>query len=1194
MSRKSPGLSKADIIRGWDIICQCSDLQELTTAIENEPILSNPDFQVAFQGRTAQILFETPEHSLSACHDDFFFLLHQRLHHRIAHEAALKTGPIPTDFYTPPSPPCDAIPSFFASIREVLAGHLPPKVDLPFEPQADAARITYLVQTITGDMRSLPSYEPVPGIRWNLLVSMCPRCKEQRLSLHPYWIDLTVNRGYISLISRLDSEASCPHCGCSVSLPLFVWIQEREGPRDILNSAATAICATKSHFIYRLAPGPQRDPNTDRILEARFSRMLNEIRPHHTNAPIPLPSTRTRPLPHGDDPAEEPMPSSDRKQWLGIAYSDQDAEEMIGSMQADASIPFEMKAFMDDVAQKLKTGVFSLSYVEESLRSPQVRLNLDWPITVDPNSFTPNPYYSLVSALVSEELARRQKLSKDLQAMLAAQTVRAYLLLREPALAEIALERAKRLVPDGPSDSLRNALRMVLQESQAALCVQLGEHAEAANIRASLSLSLAPDAPQYERIVFLQTQASLALNRFRSGQIEEAFRNFREVLPSLKSTLDETKASLDEEIPGMLADLQHSYSGALANFGTLLEEMSEFYDYLAIFNALHPTLPDTPHLSDEGLRNNLEWRAYEISSKLGLTQTKAQEFVNTIPLLDSYFSEQGIADNERHQETLWQLARSLRKQAIAISLPLNGWIFAARQAMYLASSFDKTDEHDEAEAMAKKAIEYAEHNRDHRTLISANLFLADKYGKQEDGRRAISFVRAAAREAIHQIAGFGRHGQGNSEADAIAWKALLCARFGADPLDAIMIAESMKAVSLTLSLEQPVQPSNSERLILDPAYLRWCDATWLDVDDASRFREQLQIPKRTLYIGFLCKPGRIWSYAVWADGAIVEWVPEPEDLNELRIPPFPKKGDSKQLQSWSDKVSQKLLRWSELLLHPLRKALISLSSNDRLVISVDKALADIPFAALPFCGVYLCQKTEISYVEGSGMFTASSERKMVYQSILCVGNPQRNDRIDLPSSEQEAVFVEELCRSNGLDTQLLTRKNAIFNAVSKAAPEADILHFACHADRIGEETLSQLPALFLARDETCHDAGILSGERILKELPLRQGCLVNLMACESAVRDDAVGPFVKGLVPAFLVRGAAGVLANLWPIHDTNALKFSKAFYSKLFAGTDAAEALALAQRAFIEGCHGAPHGAALHTWAGYVLYGALQGSGKV
>jgi CHAT domain-containing protein len=98
-------------------------------------------------------------------------------------------------------------------------------------------------------------------------------------------------------------------------------------------------------------------------------------------------------------------------------------------------------------------------------------------------------------------------------------------------------------------------------------------------------------------------------------------------------------------------------------------------------------------------------------------------------------------------------------------------------------------------------------------------------------------------------------------------------------------------------------------------------------------------------------------------------------------------------------------------------------------------------------------------------------------------------------------------------------------------------------------------------------------------LRLPQGVVV-LSACETGVSEYSRGDEMIGLVRAFLVAGAARVVASLWPVDDAVTQEFMAAFYPALRAGNSPAVALRAAQMAVME-----THPHPFH-WAAFTLYG--------
>ncbi len=106
-----------------------------------------------------------------------------------------------------------------------------------------------------------------------------------------------------------------------------------------------------------------------------------------------------------------------------------------------------------------------------------------------------------------------------------------------------------------------------------------------------------------------------------------------------------------------------------------------------------------------------------------------------------------------------------------------------------------------------------------------------------------------------------------------------------------------------------------------------------------------------------------------------------------------------------------------------------------------------------------------------------------------------------------------------------------------------ILHFAAHA--MLDTARPERTAVLLAPSET--DDGMLQVREIV-DLPL-SGQAVILSACQSAngVLVPAEGLF--GLTHAFVLAGARVVVANLWPVRDTDAADFMGLVYRRIRAG---------------------------------------------
>ncbi|MEQ1948641.1 MAG: CHAT domain-containing tetratricopeptide repeat protein [Bryobacteraceae bacterium] len=93
--------------------------------------------------------------------------------------------------------------------------------------------------------------------------------------------------------------------------------------------------------------------------------------------------------------------------------------------------------------------------------------------------------------------------------------------------------------------------------------------------------------------------------------------------------------------------------------------------------------------------------------------------------------------------------------------------------------------------------------------------------------------------------------------------------------------------------------------------------------------------------------------------------------------------------------------------------------------------------------------------------------------------------------------------------------------------------------------------------------------------------LVVMTGCDSGVGEATAGAGLLGLSRAWLMAGARGVIATLWPVEDSRGEIFTR-FYQQL-PRTDAAEALRLSQ---VEMAHSGSWRARPSYWASYSLVG--------
>lgn len=248
----------------------------------------------------------------------------------------------------------------------------------------------------------------------------------------------------------------------------------------------------------------------------------------------------------------------------------------------------------------------------------------------------------------------------------------------------------------------------------------------------------------------------------------------------------------------------------------------------------------------------------------------------------------------------------------------------------------------------------------------------------------------------------------------------------------------------------------------------------------------------------------------------------------------------------------------DLVWQPLAGALAGFT---RVLVVPHEHLASVQFSALYDGKCYLTQMQEIA--------VAPSATVALWGLLRHPTSPQRAviiaDSTQLQHAATEARNVASLFEQ----TTVLTGSDASGAALRDASGIADVLHVACHGQFRSDNPM--FSALHLAD-------GPLTVQDV-ESLRLPRGIVV-LSACESGVSTESRGDEMIGLVRAFLLAGAARVVASLWPVDDAVTSEFMTAFYQSLRAGAEPAAALRTAQLAIMR-----THPHPFH-WAAFALYG--------
>lgn len=247
-----------------------------------------------------------------------------------------------------------------------------------------------------------------------------------------------------------------------------------------------------------------------------------------------------------------------------------------------------------------------------------------------------------------------------------------------------------------------------------------------------------------------------------------------------------------------------------------------------------------------------------------------------------------------------------------------------------------------------------------------------------------------------------------------------------------------------------------------------------------------------------------------------------------------------------------------LLLAPLEPHL----GPRRLVVVPHRALHYVPFHALYDGEQYVIECRDVCTTPSASVLQR------------CLARPRRPQRraVLLGYPDQRAPRVrDEVLALAALfpDHVLLLDDTARAAELRRYAPEADILHLACHGSFRPDSPL--FSALHLADGRfTTRDA---------YSLDLR--CeLVVLSACETGVSRVAPGDELIGLARGFFAAGAPALLVSLWTVDDASTAELMTRLYLRLREGDTPSQALRAAQCALLRD---RPHP---FFWAPFVLMG--------
>jgi CHAT domain-containing protein len=290
------------------------------------------------------------------------------------------------------------------------------------------------------------------------------------------------------------------------------------------------------------------------------------------------------------------------------------------------------------------------------------------------------------------------------------------------------------------------------------------------------------------------------------------------------------------------------------------------------------------------------------------------------------------------------------------------------------------------------------------------------------------------------------------------------------------------------------------------------------------------------------------------DEDLVVWTVEPDAIRHIRmrVPARDLACDVRRFHracatGGRDDATEAAL--ARLLLDPVSEAI---SRRRRLFVVPHRALALVPFHALPAGGQPLGERMTVSVLPSAALLSRPAARRPPRLRVpaLLVGDPAyAADRL-LPRLPGTATEVITIARILGTPDPLLGAA-ATEDSVTSCVHDRPIIHLATHG--VMYERAPNRSYLALAGDDELTVADIMG---------LDLGAdLVVLSACHTGRGTATAGGDIVGLMRAAVTAGARHIIVSLWPVDDEAGCLLMTGLYEELARGAGVADALAQAQR---------------------------------
>lgn len=293
-----------------------------------------------------------------------------------------------------------------------------------------------------------------------------------------------------------------------------------------------------------------------------------------------------------------------------------------------------------------------------------------------------------------------------------------------------------------------------------------------------------------------------------------------------------------------------------------------------------------------------------------------------------------------------------------------------------------------------------------------------------------------------------------------------------------------------------------------------------------------------------------------------------------------------------------------------------LRGRQKLIVSPDGALAQLPFELLELDGQRVLEAVDLHYTQSLSVYLMARDQQNAYRGmsrskdLLALGNPAYEDSPE-PASQRRATLRQQPLQSEhqlkeaklawaslpGTEEEVRLLQRLIPNSdtyLGLAASEATLqgiaargelrnyryLHFAVHGHLSTDNP--SLSSLVLSQKDLADgtDGYVTAAEWPAYEL---RSDLTVLSACDTGLGQSVSGEGVMGLPFALFVAGNVNTVLSLWPVLDAVAPVFMEKFFARLQAGQSASQALMATKREMAR----APQTRHPANWAPFILVGA-------